>query len=1449
MGLNIVLHLQYKLIKRHISTLLLFTIMVGLTPHLDVKADSINSCIEGSPAGDMKDYAATGESFDTLIESIKNSNFSVNGMDLNDPHAHIANYSIRLKGLSALATTDVGTDLSEFSSVIGLSKENNTFSPYYNLSSVMINNSKIDFNLDNSSDASFLHREDVAKLPNTEEVYHALSYTVAEFIYYADSYRKLINQSYNQSHVIYLDTKKELEELHSAYEWAKNGKDSDPTVTCHYKFIVTLWEQQGTDGDYGLSKLYELSLDDTNVSNDNLLDPIELDYTQPLSDFYVVNSENTIKLTSVAKMAFTACLNFELPSEEEIKETVLEDNNADVSSGTEDRALVTISDNIVKGIAYSAGYIPMQTNLYSSSTINNYDTEWLNEFHYKYGFMRKALFKDTSSTAAMDYYNSRGTTKGSLKVCTLRDFLELGEKDLVLYIDDDLYNSAQCQELVVEKQGMTLSNLKEFTDDLQLYYDTQFAKDETVRESSYVDNSYILEVYNVDMTAFPNKSSVKSLLSSLKKLLRSVSEQDTWESLMKDGDYSSYSSVTRNIVAQTDSDYIVNLPTVGGYTIPYGVVMDTETIKSVLDCTTTRVETMDDKDPTVDGEVDAYEYVTYDEYTPLLPYSYVSAIYRNNFDFNVASGPLTGTPVFIASDDVCQVKEATFYDRQSLLNYALVRNLNSMVQIDYAYSMDMDSPVYMDIYGNIVSTSGLVIIPAACNTTLFPDDYVDYAFAAGLFTCYGNDWHVPTSYDYVDRTLGSFFYQDLDNGVWLIDGKGINVDGTIVNFAEMSVYTEQVFQKIQEAFTSYLQSDGDGYTHLLWYKYTDIINEVMRGAPLEHIDIVQEGLETDGIINKTSIVAAAKLEALIDSLHTNSANSLLALPDFSSTEHSEYIVAFLLKLLIVATITVVLIAIYRDAVGSQLGFMTMWKCLSAVALTAICVTSIPALFELTYYGANKLLLQSEVTKICMYNLEKSQSGIEVGVTRTDTPSTYNKLMVQLDYVDVPWYKEMNELLFGQGLRAVDVAREEAMNSSQLTYLDDTTFYNDGIYMSVDDIYNSVGMDYTFNVGETSDATEMQNGLYLYDNGTNQTLSFYSPYYVFLKALTANINSYNSLHNTYMYTTKMQSGNRLKTIGLCSNYFQSKGFMEQDEDILHLTEVYGLERGAWYDTGYCFYEDEVRLMEKSRWYNEMSYDDLDKRIEAVNNYCREFIAENRELLDKVTDETFIKVMALSCAMKYNQVFGITEANCFEIYDLDSNDLLRLCLASTDDAMLTSPMSYPRFVLTVGGEAAVYAAAVLEMIMYVGSFIKPICVLTAYISVFMSIFVFRVILRRKSNNILGYIVTVLLLAFTNFLHAIILKASTYLPEIGLSTVGCILFIIIGQIAYLMFLGYVTGIALKDWYNLGANHYQASLEAMRAKRGSKNKDYLNARVPRYENNWDYYNKLVDQHRERNV
>lgn len=1180
---------------------------------------------------------------------------------------------------------------------------------------------------------------------------------------------------------------------------------------------------------------------------------------------------------------------------------------------------VMMSDNIMKGMGYSATYIPMQTNLYSLEVFKQYDEDFT-DFWLKYGNMRKALYKSNSGTAAVDYYTAGGSTTGSVSVCTLRDIIEVGDKDLVLYVDSSFYNSEEAITRGNELRAQTLQIRKNtydafseyaplfngggiFTNDVKLTLSTisnpllvtavseavDLESNDDDDDKIKVDSDVLLDEFSDAVEEslrfnFGKFDSAKELMEYNSKLSYSLSlstEAQYDDGVLKTGEYTTYSDTVAALMSGiSDSEYV----DVGDTDLPYTddntdtVVMSSSQIKDLMDMETTYTDTEVEKDKNQEIK---NEYSKISSYTPLLSLAYVSYLYRDTSAFSLANAVELDNPVFIASDELCGIQEANQWYRNSILNYALIKNLKSNVQVDYAYVCDLDCPVYMDVFGNILTESGIVVVPAASNATLHAASYKDFNYGVGLYSVYGNDYSIPLETEGAYSVLYPYFTDDKDAGVYKLNAIKLNLNGSTVRLDLINQYDKTTQEALIGLYMKYLSSAEDS-AHINWMAMVKIINEVMRGAPIESIDKESANLYQSNSRNRSGAIAAVKLEEMLNSLTGQMSNTLLCIPDFSRMDNLEYWVALLIKIMMVATCAVIIIMIYRDGVAGALGLKTFTKSISAIALTFCCIVVVPAVFQLSYYSANKLLLEKEALRILMVNEEKRQCGVEIGMTSTTTVDSTNDFSLQLDWISVPWYEQLETMLYESTLDNLQQVKLKAYRESDIYDNSDVDLYNDGVYVSTDTLFDSVSIDYNFN-------GTANKGLYLYANDKQQTAGFYSPYYVFLRTLTANVNEYNYWRGTsddlyssaeeasaaaladpnivlesFNYTTKYQSGNRLKTVGVCKNYFTSEAFMNDDTDILRLYQIYqalpedeeddqrhqisAMEMYA-FDRSLLYNEEDVAQFRASMWYNSYDKEHLAERVAIMDEYAREFIANNRDLLDKVSDETFIKVMALAMSIKYNQLFGVTSANALEIYNLDSTELIRLCVVKPEEAVYSTPMSYSRFIYNFGGEAGVYVGAVLSLIMWVGSFIKPLCTVIVFLSTFLSIFVFRVCLRRPSANLFGYLVTMGLLCVTNFLHAVILKLGVMLPSFGLPALGCLIFLCVGQVAYLLFLSYVTGVSLKDWSNLGATEYEKEARILKSK--FKREDVnakLNGNVKHHDNNWEYYNDLVKQHRQRN-
>jgi hypothetical protein len=296
-------------------------------------------------------------------------------------------------------------------------------------------------------------------------------------------------------------------------------------------------------------------------------------------------------------------------------------------------------------------------------------------------------------------------------------------------------------------------------------------------------------------------------------------------------------------------------------------------------------------------------------------------------------------------------------------------------------------------------------------------------------------------------------------------------------------------------------------------------------------------------------------------------------------------------------------------------------------------------------------------------------------------------------------------------------------------------------------------------------------------------------------------------------------------------------MQEDvEDVLGLKAIYDLGTHPW------FSEESLEAMRRSQWCNvHIDQKQIVKRIELISKHAREYVSENRDLIGRVTDETFMKSMALDLAMFHNRVFNTQRADTLEIYNFSNEDLMRMAIASKDQVMRNSPMSFARFVYECGGTVTVYAVALLMLIIFIGGWIKPLATIAIFLIVFSSLFVYKIILRNKTKGYLGYIITISSICSMNILYSLLLKLSVYLPSAGMSTTVCIIVQIVLQVLYLLCLCRVVSMALMDWKNVGfekqmrfVDNVKLAMSAPTTKR-------------KYKDGWGYYNELTESQEER--
>lgn len=1033
-----------------------------------------------------------------------------------------------------------------------------------------------------------------------------------------------------------------------------------------------------------------------------------------------------------------------------------------------------LSSAYLKGIAYSAQFIPMNTNMYDAYTLSQFEDDFLKGFHYKYGFHRKALYIDTNDSSAVDLHNTNRV--GKLSVCTLKDLL-VPDRDIVLYIDDNFYNVRDLAE-IVDKSFDRLDNVNAETD-VRPWYQKIW---------SSVTDFFTVDIYEQTKTAEETKYS--------KKLRKKISNT-------KDSSFTS---------TGTNEDQ---------YVLPSDLITD-------------YIDGVTESDESEAGSNELKPVVTYDAYTPLQGYAVVSSIYRDKDLYQKAQKVSTQTPVFVSSPDLISVPNTSPTEKATILNYILLKNLEANIPVGYNYNIDMNCPVYMDIYGNILTESGVVVVPAACNMTLFDSYYFKDLYNIGLFTVYGDSYSLPIDYEGAEYIMKYSFEKDEDSGTWTVLGREIS--GTYTDFARIATGDKQVSAAIQSMFEYDLQDSVKLYN---FDKYVNICLEVLRGAPLENIDKDFEGLNTAGRVSKNGLVLAAKFEEFEDSLRSGDSNTILSIPNLAFLSGIEYVVLFAFKILVFVMLIILMVTVYLDAVGQTLSFRTLGKCIWVLILTIAVIMTVPVVFDITYYQSNRLLLQDETAYIAMLNLEKQQSGVEVGVTEVKVPDINTKLLIKLDNFNVPWYDLFSTVMFDGTVESVKELYSTELDALPISAQEDIVVINDGVYMTTNQLFSSADVNVDLDT----------KNLYM---RTDKTLSasYYSPYYAILETLIYRVNLYNQENNWYAFNTKMHKGGKLKTVGLISQYLKSTEFMESEGDILEMLTLHGFEQSL--SLGSVFTDTDLKQMEWSLWTQpKVNYDQCEKRANLVSDYAREFVAKNKDLLGKISDETFLKVMALSIAMYHNKVFNVQAADCYEIYNLSNDDILRLSVAPKEKVMSTSTLTFGRFVYEVGRGPAVVAAIILEAVLWISSYVKPLCTLLVFISIFASIFIFKIVLRKESSNLYGYIITTLLLCATNVLHSILLKFCLNMPNLGLSPTVCMLLQVVLQGSYMAVLIWVAFFSIREWRDLGFDKVQSKVQQVTSKYVKGDNRYTSrslAKRNHNQNHWDYYNNLVDDYNKRN-
>lgn len=1034
------------------------------------------------------------------------------------------------------------------------------------------------------------------------------------------------------------------------------------------------------------------------------------------------------------------------------------------------------TDQWNKGFALSALYVPMETNLYSSAAISYLnDPIWIAEFYYRYAFYRKALYINTDNSAIVNEFVS--SQKSGKRVATLGDLLNY-DRDIILWVDDNFYNARDISSVI-----------------------------------SSLDYSAIRNTVGSDDAA-TGWESVKNWVSELFDLSAAQ--------VLKTGEYDYYSTTLAQNVPQLgasvkDEGYLTKLKQniCDAYVLPSQDILGTNDHQSVLD-----------------------EY----EYSPKQSYTVVSAIYRSKPLYNECLRALAAdNSIFRSSIAIAKTPGTGEAQWRCIYNYYMLANLDSQMKNDTASTLDLDAPIFCDIFGNILTESGLVIIPAACNATLCGKYWNPYTVGWAEYYNNGNRIKTGELNDDVYSWLIGRKYNSTITGSTLQQATGDSEKKNGGGYFEVDASGQLVLRATSltsNNLTGIVQWDAlnknstvirnlffnDAYyskaRNIYGPKIVNTIIETLRGAPIEYIDYTYEGLDGNTDISKYGVYMAYKLEEIIDALILGDAtksggNSVITMPNLAFVSGVEYIVLYAFKIVFTFFIIGFVISLYFDAVKSHLGIKSVLKFLGTCLLVVLAIVMVPTMISWSYYNANKSLLSDEASSIMMLNYVKEFDGSEIGITKVTTPETETALYVRVGTVDVAWWDVIGDVLFGDSLKTVSELYQSQIEDNALAHQKNVQLKADGLYMDVQDVFNTTYVTYDPNSNMIYDRIRS------YGNNTandaDSVISFALPYYVILDQMCANINEYNVSRDIATYSYSIGANGHIMTYDVISSYFLSSEFAEPGFDILGFEHIYGLE-GTKPIYNYAFGNNittgsdsnpvsspDVYRMQFSLWYDDVSDNDhIQTRIDDLYKYAREYILEHKDVLGRIPDEVFLKVMAMQLAVKYNQLFNITEANSIEIMNVDTRDLMRFMIGSDSNVYKHYSYSFARYTYEESGALGVIMAALVLVVFWLTGILKPIFMILILGLLIINVLGRKMLFRQESKCIEGYFIGVACLVACNYLYALMLKVCMSLQGFGFGAVVTLVCSLLVQVVYVAALCFIMAIEVKDWKNVGFNEF---------------------------------------------
>lgn len=1103
-----------------------------------------------------------------------------------------------------------------------------------------------------------------------------------------------------------------------------------------------------------------------------------------------------------------------------------------------------LSTDWMKGFAMSALYTPIASSLNNAYTTDYLNRDnWIKDFYYRYGFYRKALYIDTNNSSVVDRFITGAT--GSRRIATLNDLINY-DRDISLYIDDNFYNMDKVEGII--NKLSTEEKLDEGTST-----DEDKPKDDTsnLKEVNPPDNT------EKDLSSEPASGSAVSTDGAVEATEDKKDEKSTTE---KKDDTEDEKKQTGSITLPNKLMQLVGIEPVRVLAeskqvienmlglVPEALLKSLD-VRYYKDDITNSILRIDGKKNNASGKhlyeryilraPDIERIMKENEYSVRQPYAVLSTVYRSPSLYNEIQKAISHEqPVFMSSKNIIDVPTSTPKEYVSYMNYIMLANLEDAMNNDIKTELDKNSPIFIDIFGNIITQSGTVIIPAASNATILGERWTPTS--VGFGTYYNGPNKIPfnvgtedfkewltgmvETYEDVSTVNGvdnrrvlvtkvSEKYLDHDKGSgWFIKGNNYyllknttisSLGGTAtIMWRTLSKNSEQVRKALYNAM--YYNVAPKLYSE---HRVNHIV-EVLRGAPIENIDFKKEGIVGTNDVSALEMKVAYGYERLMELTSPVISSTVTNMPNLAFVSGIEYVILYIYKLMFVAFIIIFIFTLYINAVKKNLSIMTFVKFVGMVLMVTMCLTIIPDILSYSYYIPCRELLKDEVSYVTMMNYNRQFTGTELGVTQIASPKSTTKLYIKVDNMRVDWSRIVTKVLFNYTATTLNELYKEEFDKNLISKQKGIVHKGDRLYMDVNDVLNSVRVIYN------PDTRMLEIKNYAEDGNV---LSYVSPYYVVLNELVQSINTYNAQNEVMSYNVQTSAAGLISTNDVITAYLSSPEFLSDDYDVTGFHKIYETVSAKLPTNDYSYYngasdihgeiEGDMSKMRKSLWFSTRPEQENYDNVELLAKYAREYVADNITTLGKVPDESFLKIMALNIAMKHNDLYKVDAARAIEISNLDSSDIMRFMIGEKGDVYKTFNFTFPRATFELGGGHSVVVAIILTLVMYITTFMKPMLIAMILVMLIVNSIVNSLFRKdeSKAKVIEGFLVTCGLIITVNGLYALGIMGSVKFAQLRFGTMTNLLLSTFIQVVYMVLLGFIFFFTIRDYKEIGFSYYR--------------------------------------------